>query len=94
MLHSETNISLVMAGAAKVNLDGIIETFATWDYPKNIRKLLFCVYSTLTNYVLSDSNACGPNDELANAMYLLKTLIENCDEMDDMSNRHLDVAEV
>ena len=68
MLHSATNVSMVMAGAARVNLDGIIETFATWDDPQNIRKLLFCIYSTLTNYVLSDSNACGENNELANAM--------------------------
>ena len=86
-------ISTVMQQAAKLNLDGIIETFATWDYPQEIRKHLFCIYSTLTHYILSDGNTCGQNAELANAMYLLETLIENCDEMSDVSKRHLELKE-
>ena len=40
---------MVMAGAAKLNLDGIIETFSTWDEPQKIRKALFLIYTKLTN---------------------------------------------
>lgn len=85
---------MVMAGAAKLNLDGIIETFSTWDEPQKIRKALFLIYTKLTNYILTDENVSGACNNLSEAMYLLQTIIENCDEMEDMENRHFDITEI
>ena len=86
--------SLVLDAAAKLNLDGIIETFTTWDYPQEIRKRLFTIYGTLTQYVLNDSDACGANKELAESMYFLRTLIENCDEMENVKNKQISLVEI
>lgn len=83
-----------MESAAKLNLDGILETFTTWNYPQEIRKSLFTIYSTLTEYVLNDPNVCGSNKDLAESMYFLRTLIENCDTMENIKDKHIDLAEI
>ena len=87
-------LSMTLKAAEKLNLDGIIETFATWDDPQEIRKRLFTVYSTLAQYVLNDGEACGPNKELAESMYFLCILIENCDEMNNVKERQIKLAEI
>lgn len=87
-----TTSNFVVDGAAKVNLDGIIETFATWDYPENLRKGLFVIYSKLAQYLIDDGDFSSGDKEITNAMFLIKTLIENCDELGNLKDRKLRVV--
>lgn len=89
MTHSP---EFVIRRAAQLNLDDILQFFTAEYAPDEIRKDLFCVYSTLADYFLYDPDKCGSTPELANAMFALSTLIKYCDTLKNVEERKLAIG--
>lgn len=77
-----------------VNLDSVINTLVQYK-PRHIRKSLWLVYNRLT-YLLAldngENDVCSGDDNLPEALQILREIIDAIDEMDDMSNKKLSVV--
>lgn len=85
------SVSTIEENARSINLDGIIDIFTCYTTPKSLRKSIFTIYSTLTQYLLSDGDICCGDPDIIESMYLLKLILESCEELDNVKESKLKV---
>ena len=74
-----------------LNFDGILDAF-TYDHPDEIKKQLFCLYSTITEYSLSDDFVKEP--ALLGSMMLLRSICEGAQSLNDLGSRELNISQI
>lgn len=78
---------IVLENAKDLNLDGVVELFATADEPKAMRDQLATLWQTVKKHTGNDGS--DGTDNLSLGMFLLERLIGAVDGMENISGREL-----
>ena len=82
-----TGKRIVLQNARDLNLDGVVELFATADEPKKMRDQLVTVWQTVRDTTGNDGHE--GTDDLTLGMFLLGRLIGAVDAMENTDGRQL-----